>query len=258
MVISRSLLICAAVIASTRAADATVRLHDNVVVLGGARAVITGTVSPRIHVRARITVGAAKIDVAATGSLSDLDAKGELRVAGLHVPFTARADLSARRLVAFSATVVGAEVVADPVTWQPDGPTELALHVRGLDLARIVPARVIATGTLDGELAIRIDRDGASLHDGTLRARGPGLIHVTDTRWLPTGDGLEPRLAATLANFSYAQLAIDLAPRGSDPDVRVAIHGHGTANDQALDLTVNLHGARHVAQRLAPHVWRSS
>ncbi|MGE5181700.1 MAG: YdbH domain-containing protein [Acidobacteriota bacterium] len=253
-----SILVCVALVAAPAAASATVRLRHVSLALGSARAVVDGTISPAIDVTARIVLGSARLEVIARGSLASLTARGSLHAAGIAVPFTAHANLRAHRLDSFVANVLGAEVTLDPVTVALGRPTELAFHVRGLALARVLPAQLQATGTLDGELAIRIDRDGASLRAGTFCARAPGRIRVTDTSWLPDGDGLKHRLAGTLADFAYAQLAIDLAPRGSDPDIRLAIRGHGAAIPQQLDLVVNLHGARDVAQRLIPRVWRSS
>lgn len=256
--VSRSLVVWVALVIAPAVAHADVRLHDCVISLGGARAVVNGTISPSIRLSARIALGSARIDATASGSLASLDVRGTLHAAGIAIPFSGHASPRAHRIDSLVATVLGADVSIDPVTLHLDAPNEIALHVRGLPLQRVLPDKLQATGVLDGEIAIAIDAHGAALRTGELHARAPGRLRVTDTSWLPDGEGVKHRLAATLADFAYAQLAIALAPRGDDPDVQLAIRGRGTTIAQDLDLVINVHGVRDVVPRLVPRVWRSS
>ncbi len=200
----------------------------------------------------------AVLDVATTGPVTDLEARGELRGHGVTIPFTAHADLLHSKVTSFVAQMLGGELSLEPVTVQWREPIVLGLHARGIELARLVPSKLQATGVLDGELAARIDGHGMSLTWAALHAREPGRIRVTDPSWLPKGEGLTRRVAGALADFEYDQLALALAPRGIDPEVQLSLRGHGKSVDQDLDLTVNLHGFRQVAEHVIARVRRTS
>jgi hypothetical protein len=222
----------------------------------------TGSVTRKGQITAHAVFEAGgTVELDATGSVTQLIARGEMRGEGQRVPFTASANLVEGRLTSLVASVLGGEISVDPVTPHLRTPTDLAIHARGLELGRLLPARVVDTrgaGVLDGELAMRLDSTGASVISGRLQARTSGRIRVADTSWVPKTAGLEQRIASTLADFEYTHLEATLAPRGSDPDVCLAISGHGKTVPQVLDLVINLRGARDLAQRLVPHLRSSS
>lgn len=159
------------------------------------------------------------------------------------------------------AHALGGELVAEPAAAAPDRPFELVIHARGLELHRVLGAvargHADGSGALDGELALRIAGAGVALQRAVLRARPRGTLQLSDPAWRAqasasaAGFALHQRIAATLADFEYLQLAAALHPAGSDPDLQITVRGRGKRIAQDLDLTINLRGLRSAARRLS-------
>lgn len=154
---------------------------------------------------------------------------------------------------------LGGELTLEPVDTAPDRPLDLVIHVRGVELHRVLASfahgHADGRGALDGELAIRIAGTGASLQHAALRARPRGTLQLSDPAWRSrasasaTGFALHQRVAATLADFEYLRLAAVLQPAGSDPDLQITTQGRGKRIAQDLDLTINVRGVRGAARR---------
>ena len=160
---------------------------------------------------------------------------------------------------------LGAELSTEAVTF--DGRlVDVAIDARGLDLAQVLAilgrGRVMATGVLDGQVVIRADDHGLAIRSATLRSRHAGVIRMPSFDWSKqalvsvTGIALHSRILATLADFAYDRLAIEMQPRGADPEARVVMSGHAKRLAQELDLVVNLRGVRDVTQELISRVER--
>ena len=153
---------------------------------------------------------------------------------------------------------LGGELTVEPIDAAVGRPLDLVIHVRGVDLHRVLASfahgRADGRGALDGEIAIRIAGTGASLQHAALRARPRGTLQLSDPAWRSqasasaTGLALHQRIAATLAEFEYLRLAAVLHPAGSDPDVQITTAGRGKRIAQDLDLTINLRGVRGAAR----------
>ncbi|MNF35446.1 hypothetical protein D3C84_163150 [compost metagenome] len=92
-------------------------------------------------------------------------------------------------------------------------PLQLPVQVRGLELAKLLavyPAEGLSgSGTLDGQLPLRIDRNGLSIDNGQLQARPPGgVLQFRSERIRAFGQSNPAlRLAVTaLEDFQYDQL----------------------------------------------------
>jgi hypothetical protein len=157
------------------------------------------------------------------------------------------------------ALALGGELVVEPAAAAPARPLDLEIHAHDLALHRVLGSfargHADGSGALDGEIAVRIAATGASLQRAVLRARPRGTLQLSDPAWRAqvsasaTGFALHQRIAATLADFEYGQLAAILHPAGSDPDLQITVQGHGKRIAQDLDLTINLRGLRSAARR---------
>ncbi|HEU0035614.1 MAG TPA: YdbH domain-containing protein [Kofleriaceae bacterium] len=153
---------------------------------------------------------------------------------------------------AYGATLA----VAAPAQWGG----VVALRVRDLPLAELVHRlggdRVAGRGVLDGELAIRIAGTGWEVERATLATRGPGTLRVRDIAWVDrvvadhakSPFALHERIAGALADFELERLSLVLAPRGTEPDLRIAVQGRGRRVPQVLDLVFNICGVRDTAR----------
>jgi hypothetical protein len=138
-------------------------------------------------------------------------------------------------------------------------PAELVVTARGLELGRLLPRRAVAaTARLDGEIALRLDGSGVTFVRGELHARGRGTIRVRDpalrgraSKLAGLEQRLEQRLVGALADFEHTTLAAVLAPRGSEPELRVIARGRGSRVPQELDLAINFRGVWATLDRLA-------
>lgn len=154
---------------------------------------------------------------------------------------------------------LGAELVADRVMFD-GGPFDLSIAARGLSLARVLPAvtrgKLGGSGVLDGRIVVRDGDDGLSVRSAVLHARPGGNVQLRGYDWSARAlapalrSSLHKRIIGTLADFRYEGLSLELAPRGSDPEARLVMHGHGQRLAQELELVVNLRGARDAAQHL--------
>jgi len=131
------------------------------------------------------------------------------------------------------------------------GSNELVIAARGLQLDRLLPGRAVeATAALDGEVVLRLAGADATFVRGELHARGRGTLRIRD-RELRERVSAMPGLAHRLAELEHTTLAAELAPRGSDPELRVTARGRGARVPQELDLSINVRGAWAALDRLA-------
>lgn len=154
-------------------------------------------------------------------------------------------------------------ISAAPFTLVLDGtPAHARLSLEGIDLERWLPTvsrgKLLATGTVDGKLDLRVATTDWSLSIGAgrLRSRGSGRLWFHDeqlladlvTEYLPRAtsmsDAVARRLLAALADFDYDSLSVELFDRPDHPDVRLLARGRGHRVPQEVDLTVNGSGVR--------------
>ena len=197
--------------------------------LGGSRVLACGEL-PRSRTEL-LTLRGVDLTWRITGELVHGNGLGRLAL-GPHVPTL---EVSTTHL-----KILGGEITSDPLILRAG--TDAVLHVHGIDLAQLLAllghGHVTATGTLDGELALHAG-DGVAITRGNLRARRGGVVHVL-------GLPVDERIALTLSDFAYNQLSVIVHPAGTDPEVELAMRGHGERIDQEIDLNVNVHGVRDV------------
>lgn len=129
-------------------------------------------------------------------------------------------------------------------------PLQLPVQVRGVELAKLLevyPAEGLAgTGTLDGLLPLRIDRNGLSIDNGQLQARAPGgVLQFHSERIRAFGQSNPALQLATLAleDFHYDQLngQVSYDPQGKLLLV-LRLHGRNPALEggRPVNFTINL------------------
>ncbi len=158
---------------------------------------------------------------------------------------------------------LGASLAIDPFELRAGAPVEATLHVRGLPLGKMLAlasdGKLEGSGLLDGELALLVDGDGATLARGALQARAAGGFRVRDTAWATRltasihGVEVHRRIENALSDFAYDRLALIVRPAGAAPDATLVLQGHGKRVAQELAITVNLRGVRSAARSLRAH-----
>ena len=129
-------------------------------------------------------------------------------------------------------------------------PLQLPVQVRGLELAKLLevyPAEGLSgSGTLDGELPVRIDREGLRIDQGQLQARPPGgVLQFRSERIRAFGQSNPALQLATLAleDFHYDQLhsQVSYDPQGKLLLV-LRVHGRNPALEggRPVNFTINL------------------
>ncbi|WP_455232518.1 intermembrane phospholipid transport protein YdbH family protein [Geopseudomonas aromaticivorans] len=129
-------------------------------------------------------------------------------------------------------------------------PLQLPVQVRGLELAKLLevyPAEGLSgSGTLDGQLPLRIDRDGLGIDQGQLQARAPGgVLRFHSERIRAFGQSNPALRLATLAleDFHYDQLESQVSydPQGKLLLV-LRLHGRNPALEggRPVNFTINL------------------
>lgn len=191
----------------------------------------------------------------ATGTVHAVRADvGPYMLAALSVPFTVAGEHVS---VSAKASLLGGELRLEPATVR-DRSLDLVLRARGLELARLLAPtkRVTGSGVIDGELALHVDSKGWSLLHGELHARSSGALVVRDAKWrkLVATPGsqlaVQTRVINALTDFEYSALTAELAPPGSEKDVRVSLRGRGRTNHQELDIALRARGVRDIAAHL--------
>ncbi len=192
----------------------------------------------------------ARSKLTATGSARiDRVDVGPVELANLSVPFSY--DERGLRLSA-TASAFGGELVVDPFVVDRAG--DVVVRARGLQLAEVLrlTRHASGSGTLDGQLALRVGDGGWSLRDGELHTRAPGRLSVKDAGLVTSKSpiAVHERIANALGDFELAALSLTLAPAGTDKDLRVSLRGRGRRNHQELDVAVGIRGARDLASQL--------
>ncbi len=129
-------------------------------------------------------------------------------------------------------------------------PLQLPVQVRGVELAKLLavyPAEGLSgTGILDGQLPLRIDRNGLSIDNGQLQARAPGgVLQFHSERIRAFGQSNPALRLATLAleDFHYDQLEsrVSYDPQGQLL-LALRLHGQNPALEggRPVNLAINL------------------
>ncbi len=135
----------------------------------------------------------------------------------------------------FGATLLGGSVTVAAIDVGTAGPLDITASVRGIDLAHI--AALLAKpelelgGRLDGELPLRLANGAPTLHGGTVRSAGPGVIRYRGAS-APAQESVQlaltrkalsnlefDSLEATLDYGADGMLAVAAAIRGRNPDL---------------------------------------
>ena len=152
-----------------------------------------------------------------------------------------------------SMKFAGGEVTAEPLVWHLENdPEPLSLHVTGVDVGALFDLAelddLMATGTLDGVIPVRVVGDDVLIEGAHLASREPGEL-----RYLPDGtpsglgadDASIDLVLAALSNFHYDRLDVDLS-RAAGGETEVGLHIAGSNPDlydgYPIELNVNLTG----------------
>ncbi len=256
------------------AVTATVGHGDHALVLAGAELTAPPVVGSGAWPRAlrwRATGGrVGDVQLVAPAGTVALERGGEQTIAwrGVTGPWSVRADDGelglrvdgkALEVVRGHLHALGGELEVEPTAGG-----DLRLHVRGLALDRALDAvsdrRVAGTGLVDGELVLAQGGGSAILKSGILRARGGGVLRVTDAAWrarvaAPLASfALQQRLADALADLAYSRLTATISPLGANPELRLSLRGQGErAPHQAIDVDLHLNGMRAAVSRFTFH-----
>lgn len=239
---------------------------------GDAFAIEDGTLEAVVaaHTTHGITVERASLRATLAGPLDELVLRGELRAGRLAaeqvslrdavLPFELAGSPARLRshqplvLAAASATVTAAgrslRVDTPTITARGalgrialggDAPLRVAVKLRGVSVDHVLAAasrdRIRGTGVFDGELVFD---DSFALVGGGLAARAPGRLRVKALAGITDPDvALHHRVAAALADFNYARLAVSVA---GDPELKLTVQGRGRRVPQAIAIDVNVRG----------------
>ncbi|HYQ37399.1 MAG TPA: YdbH domain-containing protein, partial [Pseudomonas sp.] len=155
------------------------------------------------------------------------------------------------RLRQAEGRLLGGQLQLRPATLDlAQRPQRLQLQLRGLDLAELLaayPAEGLSgSGILDGELPLRLERDGWRVAAGQLAARAPGgVLQLRSPRIRAFGQRNPALRLATgaLEDFRYDRLecGVSYAPQGQLL-LAMHLHGHNPALEggRPVNLTVNL------------------
>ncbi len=144
--------------------------------------------------------------------------------------------------------IAGGDLELANVELKQDAPLSTTVGVKGVDLSQILTLigvdGLTGTGTLDGQVPIRIATDGVSIPGGKLAARGPGTLAY--------GGGALPDVAGTsgdsvrllrqaLGDFRYDSLVLTLdhKPVGGD-SLLIALRGHNPAVLNSHPFAINV------------------
>jgi hypothetical protein len=151
---------------------------------------------------------------------------------------------------ALTFNLVGADVSVAPFSTGSLARNPARITVTGLALPRLLaqwPVKDLsATGTMDGEIPLRLDGDKISIDDGHITARGPGVISYKGDLSGVGGDPNMDLLAQAIGNFHYQSLSIGLnGGTGGNTAVQLSIRGSSpdVYDGYPISLNVNLTGA---------------
>lgn len=220
----------------------------------------------------RESVGAATVsdatlraDVAGNLSALELAGSGELRsgrvqlgpidLARLYVPFAFGSDYL--QVKSGTASVYGGELAVDPTTVRAES-ASVSLRARGLQLKHmLVPTkRLTGSGLIDGSANITLGKSGWQLLRAELHARDGGTLRVNDPalqRAATTPDSpfaVQKAIAKALTDFRFQALSATLTSPAENTELKVATRGRGRLNQQELDISIAVRGARDALARL--------
>jgi len=150
-----------------------------------------------------------------------------------------------------AARFAGGTLAAADAAFTPEGSADpVRLRIEGVGVAPLFEALGLAgvsgTGTLGGEIPVRIGVRGIAVEGGRLAAEGPGLLRIRSERVLEAlraGGEEATLLARALEDFHYERLTLAL-DKAFDGATRAALHlaGHNPAvrDGQPFRLNVNL------------------
>jgi Dicarboxylate transport len=190
------------------------------------------------------TIRLASVMPPRTASAQRIMAKAH--VAGLPpLPVDAQFSLSGDdRLVINAATVgfAGGTLGLANVALAVGKPVETELKIRAVDLGAVLSLLDIdglsGSGTIEGQVPVRVDPGGAAIRAGQLVATGPGIMRYTGTGLPETGTDASASdpiklMREALADFHYTGLTLTL-DRAVSGEGSLLVHLEG-ANPQVLD-----------------------
>lgn len=214
---------------------------------------------------ATISDATLRADVAGNLSALELAGSGELRsgrvnlgpieLARLYVPFAFGSDYL--QLKSGTASVYGGELAVEPTTLRAAS-ASVSLRARGLQLEHmLVPTkRLTGSGVIDGSASIALGKSGWQLLRAELHARDSGTLRVNDPslqRAATTPDSpfaVQKAIANALTDFRFHALSATLTSPAENTELKVATRGRGRRNQQELDISIAVRGARDALARL--------
>jgi hypothetical protein len=213
------------------------------------------------------TVSGAVLTAEVAGNLSALElaGSGELRsgrvqlgpvqLADPYVPFAFGSDYL--QVKSGTVSVYGGELAVEPTTLRA-GAASVSLRARGLQLKHmLVPTkRLTGSGLIDGSASIALGKSGWSLLRAELHARDGGTLRVSDPalqRAATKPDSpfaVQKAIANALTDFRFQALSATLTSPAETTELKVATRGRGRKNQQELDISIAVRGARDALARL--------
>ena len=155
----------------------------------------------------------------------------------------------ALRVDALRMDFVGGEIFASPFTVDPAHPDlETTIGFKQVDLAEFFKLVSIdglgGSGKLDGQIPLQLTHGKIIVHDGTLSATGPGVLHLR-TDVLPkqiseAGESVTLVLKA-LADFHYDKLVVALAGNAvGEGTIMLKIQGNNPAVLEGRPFNLNI------------------
>jgi hypothetical protein len=215
----------------------------------------------------KASVRGARLTAEVAGNLSrrELVGSGELRsdtievgpldLSRVYIPFAFGHDYL--QLKSASAVVYDGELALDPVTVRA-GATSLSVRARGLQLKSMLAStkRVAGSGLIDGSAKLHVGSGGVSVRMAELHARRGGTLRVADPalqRAVTKQDSpfsVQTAVANALTDFQFEALSAKLTSPQQRSELTVATRGRGRRNQQELDISIAVHGARDALARL--------
>ncbi len=213
------------------------------------------------------TVSNATLTAEVSGNLSalELGGSGELRsgrvtvgpldLESVYIPFAFGRDYL--QVKSGTASAFGGQLAVDPTTLRANA-ASVSLRATGLELKdMLVPTkRVTGSGLVDGTAKIALDKSGWSLLRAELHARDGGTLRVNDPslqRAAMKPDSpfaVQKAIANALTDFRFHVLSATLSSPAQSTELKVATRGRGRRNQQELDISIAVRGARDALARL--------
>jgi hypothetical protein len=156
---------------------------------------------------------------------------------------------------------LGGELCASAFAITRVGPTPVTIHLRDVELARVLDLlaekKASGQGKLSGELPVTIDGSKMQFGNGTLTSIAGGNVQIKDAATLAQAaqaaravaaagasqDQIKNNIIQALTDFEYDRLTGRLVNESDGLAAYVRMSGHGrTGAQQALDYELRVHG----------------